>query len=269
MPASQLATQFQQQGFVHLPGLLSSAEVRTYRAALEATSRKSAAKEHARRSWTLPDGVSRTRAFWPLTIHPQVVQAARSILGSDAKYLKHTDLHVGFSGGGWHRDSAHRTFGVGSDWQEEDCRYQILRVGLYLQSYAESGFALGLVPGSHQHESRLTRLELAWPPARWLNKQVLRLRLLTAPVKWIRTEPGDAIVFDPRVLHTGSHIRGEKFGIFMAYGIENRHAREHFNYYHQTRPDLGYEPLEAELAGALELHNLLPQMLRSPRHKAA
>ncbi len=70
------------------------------------------------------------------------------------------------------------------------------------------------------------------------------------------------MVFDPRVLHTGSMIRGPKFAAFLAYGIENEHARTHFNYYHHQRKDLGYETLESELAGVLELYDLLPDLLK-------
>ncbi len=160
MPASDLNAKFQQQGYLHLPGLLTADEAQHYRAALEAeasatASASSTAGNHAG-GWTLPDGVSRRRAFWPLAVHPRVVEAARSVLGPDAKYLKHTDLHVGFSGGGWHRDNVHRTFGQGSDWQQQPGKYQILRVGIYFQSYQESRFALGVVPGSHRTESKLT-----------------------------------------------------------------------------------------------------------------
>ena len=73
---------------------------------------------------------------------------------------------------------------------------------------------------------------------------------------WITTEPGDCIIFDPRVLHTGSKFHGEKFAIFVAYGVENSHFRNHWSYYRHLRKDLGYGTLDPELVDRLRRANL-------------
>jgi hypothetical protein len=253
---------FEVQGYVVVPGLLSRSEMRTYRRKLQQISELSdrdAQNDDVReKGWKDPDGVTQRPEFWPLLFHPTLISALRNVLGPEVRYTQHSDLHVHHGAVGWHRDCANRTFGVGPDWDERECRYQVVRVAIYLQTYAESGFALGLIPGSHRSEKAGTRLELrAWDllsrfPA--LRKRIPPL-WLTAK-QWVRTEPGDCIIFDQRVLHTGSHIRGPKYAIFLSYGVENEHSRRHRRFYLFERPDLHYRDYSPELAERLQQSNL-------------
>jgi len=77
--------------------------------------------------------------------------------------------------------------------------------------------------------------------------------------KWIRTNPGDIIIFDPRLLHRGSYITGPKYSMFIAYGIENEHYTNYNDYYLKTRKDLNYSAMPKKLAEQLKAANLYPK----------
>ncbi len=191
---------------------------------------------------------------------------------------------------------------MGADWDESHDPYQVVRVAIYLQSYAESHSSLGVIPGSHRYErevggreraiwqrlltwreglastwGKLTRGEglpdemrlqsfpemffrtrprvgrLPWPPPQ-------------APV-WIRTEPGDCVIFNQRLYHSASPLLGPKYAVFLSYATENGHGRNHIAYYRNIRKDLRYGPLDPELAGALKAKGLfidVPEVDRAP-----
>src|SRR5262245_53570531 len=123
------AQRFATDGFVALPRLFDPELVEILLQRLEKRS------GHARgalgttatnhRGWTSPDGVTRHAEFWDVIFYPPLLAAVRALLGEDACFLQHTDLHVGFSSFNWHRDSVSRQLGVGPDWDESDAPYRI------------------------------------------------------------------------------------------------------------------------------------------------
>jgi len=268
------AGQFRARGYVVRPGLLHPDEIALYRARLERLSGRSA-EWFARRSrswlpgglrdaWTMPDGVTRTPEFWPLLFHERILDAVRAVIGPEARFLQHTDLHVGFSALAWHRDNVNRRFGEGPDWDEAGTPYRLVRVGLYLQGAQEAGFSLGLVPGSHRHPcetgdaGRLAALAeqtgLLRQACGWLTGH----DALSPDASWVVTEPGDAILFDPRILHAGSAISGPKYSMFVAYGVPGPHFDRHYLYYRHVRTDLGYQEAPSQLRERLGLAGLAP-----------
>lgn len=265
-PLAPLAGRFADAGFVRVPSLLYPDEVEPLVQALERLSGRSRrAFEAGDRpsGWTVPDGVTRHEAFWPLITHPRLVELVRTLLGSrDVRFLQHTDLHVGFSSFNWHRDSVSRQLGVGPDWDEAGAAYRIVRVGLYLQATGARAFKLGLVPGTHRLEDpRAVRARRAaergaswWGHAR----RALTGRNPDLPgAEWVEAGAGDAVVFDPRVLHTGTPVDGAKYSVFLAYGLPNRHFAHHRQYYRHARADLGYGDVPPELAERLRVAGLL------------
>lgn len=250
-------TQYEQEGYTVIRGLLDPREATEYRAKIQKESGliddDFEIKEARSGFYSKPDGVTTTPVFWPLIFHERLLSEIRNILGPDVRYTQHSDLHVHHGTVGWHRDSANRQFGVGPDWDESVEKYRIARVAVYLQTYAESGSALGVIPYSHRRESRLTSLEML--TGKVLNRILRRDDLLppTFTVKpvWVKTEPGDCLIFDQRIYHTGSHIRGPKYAIFLSYGADNQHSRNHIRYY-IDRPDIDYYDLPEELARQLK-----------------
>src|SRR5262249_14414830 len=155
-------------------------------------------------------------------------------LGPPVRYLPHTDLHVGFSSFSWHRDSVTRRFGDGADWDETSAPYRLARAGIYLQRYRDSQVRLGLVQGSPRingvdpkQERRIARRTSA---AANVVSGLSGVDFLGRYAEWVEPDRGDCVIFDPRILHTGSKFHGEKYSIFLAYGLENVHFHHHWHY---------------------------------------
>src|SRR5262245_23005867 len=232
-----IGVRFGEDGFAVVRGLLTPSEVAFYVARLQALT-------GGAERWTEPDGVNRHSEFWSIIFNERLLAAVREILGSDVRYLPHSDLHVGFSSFSWHRDSVTRDFGDGADWDETRAPYRIARVGIYLQRFDESRFRIGFVRGSHRlgvltpDRQRCVRRRTS--AAANILSGLSGLNLLGRDAEWVATDPGDCVIFDPRVLHTGSRFHGRKYSIFVAYGIENTHFRHHWHYYLRLRTDLAY-----------------------------
>lgn len=180
----------------------------------------------------------------------------RDLLGPGARFLQHTDLHVGFSAVNWHRDCVNRRPGTSGDWDESEEPYRLARVGVYLQSHAESRFALGFVPGSHRRggllsDAALDALERRTRPWRQAAAIVAGHDLLRDQAQWVAAESGDAVIFDPRILHSGSFIRGAKYSAFLGYGLRGRHFSRHLHYYRHVREELGYAGLDPAFVARL------------------
>ncbi len=267
----------QTNGYAVIRGLLSQETAAAYVAKLEAlsgfrrtdyaqtTQKKGLSKRGLSAAWYQPDGVTQNRDFWPLIFNERLLTAVKTMLHPEIRYLQHSDLHVGFSAISWHRDSVSRYYGIGPDWDESDAPYKIVRVGIYLQTYAESRFRLGFIPGSHRFSGQITSRQ-RWTEAklRWLGALsylFTSLQMWAANADWIATEPGDCIIFDPRTIHSGSAIIGPKYSIFLAYGLENKHFYNHHNYYRQTRPELGYKEMPKELVEKLTAANLYQEQM--------
>jgi ectoine hydroxylase-related dioxygenase (phytanoyl-CoA dioxygenase family) len=245
---------FDRNGYVVIRGLLSTEEAAHYRSELQRQSGLGD-KDWQGPSWTLADGVTTDPTFQPLIFHPRLVQAVRTLLGPTARYTQHSDLHVHFGDPGWHRDSAHREFGVGPDWDESREPYRVARVAIYLHSHAESGAKLGVIPGTHRREPPLALRQRAGmhllSKLRSARRRDETPPFLTMRAKWVATEPGDALIFDQRIYHSANVIRGPKYAIFLSYGVENEHSVNHRRYYMFERPDIRYDDYPSELAEKL------------------
>jgi hypothetical protein len=284
---------FEERGYAVFRGLLTPGEVAFYRAELQKLSGVGDG-DVGKKVFTCADGVTQNRTYWPLIYHERVLEAVRSLIGPSIRYTQHSDLHAHMAsqkslpGGpvvGWHRDSACREFNVGPDWDESLGPYRIVRVAIYLQSHAESHSMLGVMPGSHRYEQRPTRSayqlwsrlldaeyrakRALWRLGRgeepyyyhpWFHQwtRPTRWPLLSRPTEpvWIKTEPGDCIIFSQRLYHASSPIVGPKYAIFLSYSTEDEHARDHMRYYRYIRTDCRYGPIDPELAEILKEHDL-------------
>lgn len=256
MNKDQLKQEFDSTGFVVVRNLIEPEDISGYIKTL------SQLAGDYKKSWTLPDGVTRTPEFWP-TLFNQKLHAILKVLfeGKDYAFLQHNDLHVGFSSPAWHRDSVNRTYGIGPDWDESRSPYQLVRVGTYLQKFEDSAFRLGLIPGSHRPATLMDpelhrRIERGSGVIAGGLKMVAGKDILEDNAHWVETNPGDAVIFDPRVLHTGSRFEGVKYSFFAGFGVVNEHFYNHYNYYRYLRKDLGYNALHPDLVKLLKGVNL-------------
>jgi hypothetical protein len=255
MTMTTLKAQFEKNGFVVLKHALDEAAVKYYIDAIDELK-----PQFRKRTWTIPDGVTRHREFWPLILNDKTIEAVRSILGDGIRFCQHDDIHFGFSSFAWHRDSVNRKYGDLPNWKEDDQHYELVRVGYYFQPPG-GGFRLGMIPGSHRPqlhynaekqkavEGRITDMANITAKARGIDR-------FSEEAEWISPEPGDAVIFDPRTIHTGSEFKGDKYSCFVAYGNVNRHYQEHYQYYRYLRKDLKYRALDSELIGMLEEKDL-------------
>jgi len=265
--------QFEKDGFVLLKSLLSQEEVTYYKNVLseksginddnfhliEGNKKKKLNGVVNYKLFTGPDGVTKTPGLWSIFFHEKILAKVREVLGEEIRFVQHNDTHVGFSASSWHRDSAFRDYGVGPDWDESKSRYQNVRVAIYLQSYEQSNFKLGFVLNSHQKQSGLLSLELKLNQIVKFKSLIFGQKMLFNRDEWLRTDPGDIIIFDPRLLHRGSYITGPKYSMFIAYGIENEHYKNYNDYYLKTRQDLNYSIMPKELADQLRKADLYPE----------
>lgn len=276
-----MAPHFSETGYVFVKSLLTSSESAAYRREVETLARDAILKG---RSFAYPDGVTQSPQFWRVIWHSRLLENLRTVLGEGFRYTQHSDIHANRTGG-WHRDCACREFGRGPDWTNAEEPYRVVRVAIYLQSFAESGSMLGVVPGSHRFEQPLTDQE--W--RNWIRQKYRATRLTSlfdsfrrpslrrlperamtlwtdpehkngacepsTPV-WLKTEPGDCIIFDQRLYHAASPIYGPKFALFLSYSPDNVHARNHLGYYRHFRKDLGYRRVPHELEKELRARNL-------------
>jgi len=260
----RLREAFVRDGFVVVQGLLPVEEARGLREALTATSGVTDGDfedvlDGVPRKWTKPAGVATEEAFQHLLVDERLLEVARALLGEGVRYLHHNDLHAGYSSPGWHRDNVDRVHGVGGDWEEGGEAYRMLRIALYLQTHAESGFRFGLIPGSHRKESRLVRWERNAPRFSTVRRWLLGQRLAFARSRWITTEPGDVVFFDHRVLHCGGRTRGPKYAVYLGMGVQNRHFNRHWSYYRDHRTDLAYPSVPDKVEALLRSRGQWPE----------
>jgi len=265
--------QFEKDGFVLLKSLLSQEEVDYYKNVLSEKSGINDDNFHAvegnkkkklngvvnYKLFTGPDGVTKTPELWSIFFNEKILAKVREVLGEDIRFVQHNDTHVGFSASSWHRDSAFRDYGVGPDWDESKSQYKNVRVAIYLQTYEQSNFKLGFVPKSNKKQSGLLSLELKLNQIVKFKSLVFGQKMLFNRDEWLRTDPGDIIIFDPRLLHRGSYITGPKYSMFIAYGIENEHYKNYNDYYLKTRKDLNYSTMPKALADQLKEADLYPK----------
>ena len=283
MDYPQMKQELNDRGYTVVRGLLTPEEVDYYIGRMESLSGitragmqgkeewKGSGRGSGGSSWTLPDGVVKARDFWPIAVNERLVDTVRNIIHPDVRFLQHNDIHVGFSAISWHRDSVNREYGVGPDWDESQEPYRLVRCAIYLQTFAESNSRLGLIPGSHKppvgpvtRATRLNERKLKWLGA--ANYLSPRVQMAASNADWIATEPGDCIIFDPRAIHSGSYITGPKYSVFVAYGLENKHFFNHYNYYRNVRSELGYGEMDPEFIQLLRDKGLYPELTPTYDH---
>ena len=82
-------------------------------------------------------------------------------------------------------------------------------------------------------------------------------------------EPGDCVVFDPRVLHGGAPLNGPKNMISLSYGTENEHTIEAYFYGRIVRTEEGYTDWSDEVVDELRARNMRASLAAIPRSSTA
>jgi hypothetical protein len=278
-----LANEFKKKGYLVIKDILTATEINDNIKYLENMSGLSQlTMKTGPFQWNMKDGVSKTPFFWPLIFHEKLLSSIREILDSPIiRYTEQSDLKVWREqpASGWHRDSVAHQFGVGTEWSKNSDEYRVVRVAFYLQP-GEDNFLWGAYPGSHRYEHPLSQWEkrlwcLILPPSLpainsrlpylvssngrlWIRTQPLRL--ITQPPTqphWLRTKPGDCIIFDPRLIHAGGNVTKRKFAAFVSFSVDNEHARKHKAYHFKAVQNNIDDRLRGELTRKLRDADLL------------
>jgi len=248
---------FIKDGFILIKNLFSTEEVENYKRLLLKVSRSNLEDLEDNAKWEEVDGVSKRKEFWPLIYNKKLLNVLRTLVPSPPQYLQFSDLHVNVDSVGWHRDLYYNKLLVGDDAK----KIGVLRVGMYFHSYEDNNFKMGFLPGTHFSTSLLNKLEnRVWSLFRKMTGKLPFYYFFSKP-KWLKIDAGDCMIFDTRILHTGSAITGQKLAIYTAYGEDNNElSRSQVDYLH-SRKDLNYSHCSHELAKVLREKDLMSKYL--------
>ncbi len=202
---SELEDKFERDGFVLVRDVLTKQKVRFLREFLIGTLERHEAMPN------MHEGIQTDsilyRAIWPnfYQINPdwfdifcnaRIVEPLHRLLGDPFVLTRDSIVHWGYFSV-WHTDTT--TSEVAGKLLHRDPDWRMLTVGIYLQS----GGGLCVVPGSHREpdpfvEMRKNRGATGLPvdPEQWSSPTEIN----------IPTEPGDAVIFDMRLIHRASNM---------------------------------------------------------------
>jgi ectoine hydroxylase len=230
---------FERDGFIVVPGVLSADEVAHYAAAVDRVYEEHAAagKLAADRSLHKLNAVDSCPDLAPLLDHPKVFGLVWSMLGWNVHvYHSHLDVHPPLAEKKpfrfeWHQDGGRQNREI-----ESDPRPRLsVKIAYWLSDVSETGRGnFQVVPGSH-----LTNW-IAGPPRRdveWPNPE--------GAIE-VTANPGDAVFFDRRIWHARSNNYSQvtRKGAFFGYTYRWVHTRETMS------ADLpGLTPVQRQLVG--------------------
>lgn len=244
--------QFQRDGCLLIPGVLSKDHVRTLRAFFLPR------LECVKHSTRLPgdsDGImvdifNRNPEISWLLFHQPTINILRSLLGPDFGVLRECCAHFNKFGRTWHKDTTGlERAGQKFQWDHD---FMMVQVAYYLQDNSfEHGGGLDVVPGTHRKPDEFAAT-YGSPPTVWAR---LRRRLLgdrsPGGAMSVPSRAGDAVIFDLRINHRATQRRKEpdsednkKIAVFIECSSNTRHVQG-FHRFNQNQPNYphlsGYE----------------------------
>ena len=197
----------------------------------------------------------------------RVLHIVRQVLGEHIIYFGESTMHFGQGARGFHKDNPNRSDPKGPDWQG---KYNVIRVGLYLQDHSHHSGGLKVRKKSHFYFSRH------------------RGRAVNIP-----SEEGDVVLWTLRTSHSGNNVRlkglphlcfpprietriphflripeeKERMVIFCAFAAPGEHAERFINYgahrydycEHFRRSRFDEEVIELAKRKKVELRRPIPE----------
>jgi hypothetical protein len=240
----------QKQGYICIPNVLSTEEVRTAREILikifaEKSEYEGDINQQAEIAKIYIDIFSRYKDLRWILFNPKMLEVLRGALGEDFIFIPETAIHdSGF--GGWHKDtSSQEIAGQTFHWDDD---FLMVQVGIYLQdNTAEYGGGLDVIPKSHKLSDRYAK-KVKPTIGEKLRNKLFNLKLVSNPYQAVTlpTKAGDMVVFNLKLDHKATHPKikpvpdkNRKLSIFMVCSVNNKHARAYTDYIN-SRPDYHY-----------------------------
>jgi ectoine hydroxylase-related dioxygenase (phytanoyl-CoA dioxygenase family) len=223
--------------------------------------------------FTKVDATNRIPSARKVLFDERILNAVRSSLRSECRFLQPSDLHYLHDTAGWHRDSVHRAQdnSASADWSDRDGPYGVVKAILYMES---DNAAMGIVAGSH-----LSPIEIDRDLVKMIEKLGGQIVIDTTdepnrrfsagekhvPMAW-KAMPGDVLVFDERMYHAGRRVdngkvtknrEAAKFTLSLVFGSDNMHSQRFYSYFRYARRELGYRDMPPDYRAALEAQDLV------------
>lgn len=262
------STALRENGFTVYRGLFAPAEC-----ARLARELKAEAGIQPSVKYTKVDATNSFATAREILLEGRIVDAVRSALGGQPRYLQVGDLHYLHDTAGWHRDSVHRAHDSSQapDWRNDAAPFGVVKAILYLES---DNAAMGIMAGSHRSpiemdHAHVKAVEAAGgqlvvdagdDPNRRLTDEQKRI-----PLAW-KAEVGDVLVFDERMYHAGRRVdagavtanrEAAKFTLSLVFGLDNEHSERMYSYFRFVRRELYYRDLAPEFVDRLAARELV------------
>lgn len=183
-------------------------------------------------------GIAANPSLWPLLLHPRVIAAVAETLDGPPKCLPGIDtIGMHASEIDAHRDVSPSELPALAQTPFEP-GHPVTRMILYPNSPGER---FGCLPGSHRQARRPRDVAEAASDA-W---------------RWVVLRSGDALVFDPRLIHAGAPITNPKPMVITTYGVDGPGALQTYFHARIKTAQLGFADAPAQLLHLLASRGLL------------
>jgi hypothetical protein len=195
--ASEMLENYKRDGYIVVKGLFSPSEIAAF---------KNTIAELARTSKMQGDALS-AAPLRSIMLEERIVSVLKILLGPKVVYFGDSTVRYDANEGsrGFHKDS------LGDFEDPSSTDHPVLRIGLYMQDHARHSGGLKVRRGSHRHaflgRSSLKRLFSSASPHGPLKLGSFRLGKAVN----LDTEPGDLVVWNHRLFHSGYAVRLKAF----------------------------------------------------------
>ncbi len=198
----------------------------------------------SRKAYNSPGTVIRNRQFWHLLENDIINDTIKLLVGYEVKFLGLDSMTVHWSSHGLHRDSHVGMEPFTQGFSPADAPYTVTRALVHVNDPDAAPYEFQFHPASHNIE--LGEMNVHGVPL-FDASQICASMLV---------EPGDCLIFDARLLHTGMPIVSPKCFVTMTYGLPNFYSYDHFFYSRYVRVDQGLTDMPPELVEILRVRNM-------------
>lgn len=236
---------FKREGYIVIPGVLSSEEVAHMRKRVMAIFEAGEWKKSAYNTDRILSDVYQTfPEFIDISLKPAVLDAIRSLAGDNPVLMPETAIHHKFYST-WHKDTS--TLERAGHNFHNDERCLLLQSGFYMQDNDEFGGGLTIMPGSHNYKDYYYVKNAKTFLTRIFNKltgKKVPLNFEPNPYKLsiydVPSKAGDLVIFNMKANHCATFPKKgtiaevppsiSKIAFFNAFAANNETSKEYLEF---------------------------------------